>query len=62
MFDCESHGRNQGNGHLPPGAPVGRSMPVVCGEWRIADDVTRLCEGAPNMGENPPVKIGRAHV
>lgn len=38
---------NQGKEHLPPGAPVG--------ECRIADDVTRLCKGAPNMDENPPV-------
>ena len=55
MFGCDSHGGNQGNGLLSPGAPVGRSMPVGWGEWRIADDVTRLCRGAPSKGENPPV-------
>lgn len=51
MVGCLSLGKNQGIENLSPGAPVGRIND--CCRWRIADDVTRLCEGAPSVGENP---------
>ena len=50
MFGCKSLGKESGKSKLPPGAPVGRSMPVASGGFTgMTDDVRRLCEGMPSV-------------
>lgn len=50
VFGCESLG-----GKGTPATGCSRWSINACGEWKIADDVTRLCMGASSMGKDPPV-------